>query len=70
MKRVVNFISILFSILFGLLSCLFILGLSFRVYNIDDYNKAIMIIENDLELSLPDHLDYIYNANFVNCKLQ
>ena len=48
MKRVVNFISILFSIVFGLLSCLFILGLSFRVYNIDDYNKAIMIIENDL----------------------
>ena len=65
MKKVVNFISILFSIVFGLLSCLFILGLSFRVYNIDDYNKAIMIIENDLELSLPDHLDYIYNVNFV-----
>ena len=65
MKRIVNFISILFSIVFGLLSCLFILGLSFRVYNIDDYNKAIMIIENDLELNLPKNLDYIYNANFV-----
>lgn len=65
MKKVVNFISILFSIVFGLLSCLFILGLSFRVYNIDDYNKVILSIENDLELNLPKNLDYIYNANFV-----
>ncbi len=65
MKKVLNFVSILISIIFGIISFCFILGISFRVYNIDDYNAIMVLIENDLGFSLPKCLNYIYSSNFV-----
>lgn len=67
MKKLLTFISILISIVFGIISMLFILGISFRVYDINDYNNMMILIGNDFGFSLPKYLDYIYSINFVKC---
>ena len=68
MRKLIKIISILVSILFSLLFILFVLGLSFRVYNINDFNDMIYLSSNDLNIRI-NSLDYIYKFNFIRNNL-
>ena len=63
MKKV---FSVLLSIVFSIVIILFIAGISLRVYNINDFNNMIMLINNDLNIKLIDNLDIIYKQEFMN----
>ena len=68
MKGLIKVISVLVSIVFSLFFVLFILGLSFRVYNINDFNDMVYLWSNDLNVKI-NSLDYIYEFIFIRNNL-
>ena len=64
MKGLIKVISVLVSIVFSLFFILFILGLSFRAYNINDFNDMVYLWSNDLNVKITS-LDYIYEFSFI-----
>ena len=68
MKGLIKVISVLVSIVFSLFFVLFILGLSFRVYNINDFNDMVYLWSNDLNVKI-NSLDYIYEFSFIRNNL-
>lgn len=64
MKGLIKVFSIIFSFIFALLFILFIFGLSFRVYNINDFKDMLFILSNDLNINLSG-FDFIYSSSYL-----
>ena len=62
MKRV---FSIVISFIFGIVLLFFITCISFKVYNINDFNSMITLMSNNLNIN-KINMDFIYKQAFMN----
>lgn len=59
MKGFIKFISVILSIIFSITLITFIVGISLKIYNIEDFKEMIFLINNKI------NLEYIYTNSFI-----